>query len=312
MKSLQISFGAVTPIFLMMLTGYILRMTDIVGKTVWDGINKLIFRVFLPILLFYNIYQTNVHMAFDEKTVLFCVVGILLVFVFGYFAVCKCTKKDARRGVMLQGFFRSNVAFLGIPLVGYVCGTKALGLASLTVAVVVPLVNILAVICLERFRRGKPNFWTILKGAVTNPLVIGCALGGLFLLLGVRLPSVVETAVHNLADIATPLAMIVLGAGFTFTSLKGYGKEIFITVMAKLIVIPMLAVIAALLMGFRGKELICILCTFATPVAVASYSMAQQMDGDEKLASHLVVISSAFCIVTLFLWIFILDFMGFA
>lgn len=312
MKSLQISFEAVAPLFLMMVTGYILNVLGIVRKVVWDGINKLIFRVFLPMLLFNNVYQTDKNIAFDYKTVLFCAAGILLVFVIGYFIVCRCTKKDTRRGVMLQGFFRSNVAFLGIPLVGFVCGKDALGLASLTVAVVVPLVNILAVICLERFRHGKPKLSTLFKGIITNPLVLACVLGGIVLLLDIRIPKVVSEAISGLAGIATPLAMVALGAGFTFTSLKGYGKEIFITVTAKLVMIPMLAVITALLMGFRGKELVCVLCTFATPVAVASYPMAQQMDGDEKLASHIVVLSSTFCIITLFLWIFALDFMNFA
>ncbi len=309
MKSLQLSFAAVAPIFLLMLTGYILRAARVGSKAVFDGINKLIFRAFLPILLFYNIYNTDKHAVFDGKLILFCVLGILCVFTLGYFVVYKCTEENTRRGVMLQGFFRSNVAFLGIPLVGYVCGENATGLASLTVAVVVPLVNILAVICLERFRHGKPKMTLLVKGIIKNPLVIGCGIGLVFLLFDIKLPFVLETAVSDLAGIATPLAMVVLGAGFTFLSLKGYGKEILITVFAKLVIIPLLAVLSAVLFGFRGEALVCILCTFATPVAVASFSMAQEMGGDEKLASHLVVVSSALCIVTLFGWIFVLDFL---
>ena len=309
MKSLQLSFEAVAPIFILMLLGYVLKTLHLGSKAVFDGLNKLIFRVFLPVLLFYNIYKTEPAAVFDGRLILFCVIGILLVFVIGYFAVLKMTDENARRGVMLQGFFRSNVAFLGIVLVDYICAENTTGLASLTVAVAVPLVNVLAVVCLERFRHGKPNFWVLLKGIFTNPLVIGCALGLVFAAIDLTLPKVLEAAVSDVAKTATPLAMIVLGASFTFSSLRGYTKEICITVLAKLIFIPLLSVLTAVLLGFRGEALACILCTFATPVAVASFSMAQQMDGDEKLASHVVVISSAFCVVTLFLFIFALDYL---
>jgi len=294
---------------LLMLTGYVLRAAQIGTKAVFDGINKLIFRVFLPVLLFYNIYKTDKNAVFDGKLILFCTLGILTVFFIGYFAVRKCTQENARRGVMLQGFFRSNVAFLGIPLVGYICGGDAIGVASLTVSVVVPLVNILAVVCLERFRHGKPKVLVLLRRIVTNPLVIGCVIGLLFSMLDLHLPTVLETAVSDAAKIATPLAMIVLGASFTFSGLQGYAKDVFITVSAKLIIIPLAAVMIAALLGFRNEGLVCILCTFGTPVAVASFSMAQQMDGDEMLASHVVVVSSAFCILTLFLFIFVLDYL---
>ena len=307
MKSLLLSLEAVFPIFVLMLLGYLLKVGKIVGQTVFDGMNKLIFWVFLPTLLFYNIYSTDAGNVFDLGLILFCVVGILLVFVLGYVAVMFLTKENARRGVMLQGMFRSNVAFLGVPLVGYVCGKEAVGTAALTVAVVVPLVNVLAVICLERFRHGKPKFSVILKGVLKNPLLIGCVAGLLCLWLDIRFPSVLETPIGEVADMATPLAMIVLGAGFSFGGIKGYKKEIFVTVFSKLILIPLVMVVAAILLGFRQKNLVCILCTFAKPVAVASYAMARQMDADTDLASAVVVVSSALCCFSLFVFVFCLD-----
>lgn len=307
MKSLQLSLSAVFPIFLLMLLGYLLCRWRVGSKALFDGINKLIFYAFLPVLLFYNIYKTDLKTVFDGKVILFCVLGILCVFLVGYGIVCVCTKVPARRGVMLQGLFRSNVAFLGIPLVGAVCGADALGAASVTVAVTVPLVNVLAVICLERFRCGKPKFTALVWGILKNPLLIGCVLGLVCLWSGLRLPAVLETVTAEVAGMATPLAMIALGAGFSFGGMRGRGKEVLITVAAKLLVIPLLAVVTAVLLGFRGVGLVCILCTFGTPVAVASYSMAQQMGGDEKLASQIVVLSSAFCSLTLFFFIWVLD-----
>ena len=222
----------------------------------------------------------------------------------------KVTRDNARRGVILQGFFRSNYAILGIPLVDYVCGDSATGLASLMVTIVVPLFNILAVICLERFRNKSVKIGSLLWGILKNPLFLGCMAGAIFLLADLSLPTFVEKAVRSASQIASPLSMVILGAGFAFSGIGKYLKEILITVSAKLVIVPLFAVTAAALLGFRGEALVCILITFGAPVAVSSFSMSQQMGGDEKLAAQNVVVSSALCLLTLFGWIWALSALG--
>lgn len=295
------------PIFLPMLLGYLLKRLNFADKASFDAMNKLVFKAFLPILLFYNIYQTKLTRVLDLRLTAFIVIGVLCVFVIGNFVVLVLTKDNAKRGVMLQGFFRSNFAILGIPLVNYVCGENMIGLTSLMVAVVVPLFNILAVITLERFRSRKIHVRNLLKGIATNPLVIGCAIGASFLVFGIRLPSFLEKAVSDVSKIASPLSIVVLGASFTFSSVKGYLREILITVSARLIIVPLLLLSIAALLDFRGEALACLMAVFGSPIAVSSFAMAQQMGGDEKLAAQSVVISSVFCLFTLFGWIFVLS-----
>lgn len=298
------------PIFLLMLLGYTLKSLKLADKSVFDGMNKLIFKAFLPTLLFYNIYKTDLGEVFDIRLIAFTVVGILCVFTISYLPVMRLTKENSKRGVMLQGFFRSNYAILGLPIVTYVCGETAGGLSAVMVAIIVPLFNILAVIALERFRDGSIKPLKLLKGIATNPLVIGCLLGAVFLLLDVTLPSVIEEAVSDAASIASPLAMVVLGASFTFSGIKYSLKELLITLSARLIFVPLIMLSIAVALGFRGEALACVMVAFGSPVAVSSFAMAQQMGGDEKLAANLVVVSSAGCLVTLFCWIFILSSFG--
>ncbi len=235
-----------------------------------------------------------------------------MTFAVGYFAVLISTKDNAKRGVMLQGFFRSNFAILGIPLVGYICGEGSGGLASMMVAVVMPLFNVLSVAALECFRTGdsKLNFLRLLKGIVTNPLIIGCLVGIVFFMTGIRLPGILEKSVKDVSSVATPLAIIVLGSEFEFSAVKGCLKELVIAVGTKLILVPLIMLTVAVKLGFSGEALACILVIFAAPVAVSSFSMAQQMDGDEQLAAQLVVMSSALCLITLFVWIFSLGYLN--
>ena len=311
MESLRLSFTSIMPIFLLLLLGYGLKHLKLADKVCFDAMNRLVFKVFLPVLLFYNIYKTETAQVFEPKLILFTVVGVVCVFVVGYFVVLGITKDNPKRGVMLQGFFRSNFAIFGVPLVNYICGDSGSGLASLMVAIVVPMFNVLAVISLERFRGGsRLSVKRLLKGIITNPLIIGCIIGAIFFGFHVKLPGVLEKSVSDVSKIATPLAIIILGASFTFSSIKGYVRELAIVVSTRLIWVPLVMLTAAVLLGFRGEALACLLVVFGSPVAVSSFAMSQQMGGDEKLAGQVVVISSALCLLTLFVWIFVLGFLG--
>ena len=312
MESLKLSFEAVMPIFILMTLGYLIKKMKLVDKKSVGMINKLNFKIFLPVLLFYNIYSIHAPDVFNLKLIIFTVIGILFVFIAGYFAVLLLTKDNKKRGVMLQAFFRTNYAILGIPIVNYICGNETSGVASLMVVIVIPVFNILAVIALERFREenSKLSILRLLKGVTTNPLIIGCIIGFIVFALDIKLPSLIEKSVKDISLIATPLSIIALGAGFGFSDIRGCLRENVIVVATRLIIVPLIILPVAVWLGFSGEALACLMVVFASPIAVSSYAMAQQMDGDEILAVQVIATSSAFCLITLFLWIFALSFLG--
>ena len=312
MESIKLSFESVMPIFILMALGYFIKKIKLADKKSINVINKVIFKVFLPVLLFYNIYNTKTAEIFDIRLIVFTVIAVLVIFILGYFAVLLLTKDNKKRGVMWQGFFRANYAILGIPLVDYICRGSSKGLASLMVAVVIPVFNILAVIALEKFRGdgGKQSISKLLKGIITNPLIIGSVLGIIAFIFKVKFPFVIEKAIKDVSSIATPLSIVVLGAVFEFSDIKGCLKENIIVVLTRLVIVPLIIIPVAVLFGFTGEALACILVIFGAPVAVSSFAMAQQMDGDETLAVQVIATSSAFCLITLFLWIFALNFLG--
>lgn len=309
MQNLILSFNAVTPLFILMALGYLLKMLGVARKSDFDMINRLIFKIFLPIQLFYNIYKTTSVKTFDVSIVLFIILVECVIFGVGYVFVKFLINDNRRRAPMLQGFFRSNFAILGIPLINSICGDKVTGLTYLMVAIVIPSFNILAVFCFELFntKKGSISIKSLFKGVITNPLIIGCLLGLAFYLLKIKLPYVLEKSVGDISKIATPLAIVAIGGSFTFRSIRNCIKEVFITVFSRLVLIPFFAVTLAVMLGFRGEALACILIVFGGPIAISSFAMAQQMDCDEDVAANVVVFSSLFSILTLFFWIFILN-----
>ena len=171
---------------------------------------------------------------------------------------------------------------------------------------IIPMYNVLAVVSLEVFNGKRLNIGKILIGIITNPLIIASVLGILFVVFQVPLPTPLYDTMEDLAGIATPLAFVILGASFSFGDVGRYIKETSIVLVAKLLVFPVLFLGIALMLGFRGAPLAVLLTVFGSPIAVSSFTMAQQMGGDDKLAGQLVVFSSIFSIGTMFLLIFFL------
>ena len=311
MESLIISLEIVLPLFLLMALGYVIKLTGMMNETSVKQVNKVIFKIFLPLLVFCNIYNTELAESFNCHLLLYGVAGVLIQFVLSLCLAVLLEKDNSQRGVMLQGMFRSNFVLFGIPISTALFGDTAAGLASILIAVIIPLYNVLAVISLELFNGKKPNLGKILIGIVTNPLIIGSVLGIVFVVLKLSIPKPIYDTITDLSSIATPLAFVILGASFSFGDVGRYIKNVLIVLSAKLLVFPALFLGIALLLGFRGTPLAVLLTVFGAPIAVSSFTMAQQMGGNDKLAGQLVVFSSIFSIGTMFLLIFLLKELAF-
>ena len=240
MESLRIALEIVLPLFLLLAVGYCIKLTGIMNETSVRQTNNMIFKVFLPLLVFFNIYKTDLTSSFDMSLLLFAVVGVLLQFIISLCLVILLEHDNARRGVMLQGMFRSNFVLFGIPISTALFGDSAAGLASILIAVIIPLYNMLAVISLESFNGKKPSLWKILVGILTNPLIIASAAGILFVVLHIPLPTVLYKTVSDLSIIATPLAFVILGASFSFGETGRCVRDLCITLGAKLVAYPLL------------------------------------------------------------------------
>ena len=311
MDSLILSLEIVLPLFLLMALGYVIKLTGMMNETSVKQVNKVIFKIFLPLLVFCNIYNTEIAESFNSQLLLYAVSGVLIQFVLSLCLAVLLEKDNSRRGVMLQGMFRSNFVLFGIPISRALFGDTAAGLASILIAVIIPLYNVLAVISLELFNGKRPNIGKILFGIVTNPLIIGSVLGILFVVFQIPIPTPIYDTMEDLSSISTPLASVILGASFSFGDVGRYVKELVITLSAKLVVFPALFLGIALLLGFRDAPLAVLLTVFGAPIAVSSFTMAQQMGGDDKLAGQLVVFGSILSIGTMFLLIFFLKEMAF-
>lgn len=310
MENLLLSLEIVLPLFVVMAVGYFVKRIGLIDESLAKKMNGLVFRVFLPVMLCKNIMESSLESLMHPGIFVFAALGIVIMFAALYFLIPRIEPDNGKRGVMIQAIMRSNYAYFGIPLIQAIFPGQDVSVTSLLVVVVVPIFNVLAVVALESFRGGKANIGVILRRIATNPLIIGSLAGLALLLTGWKLPEIVMKPVNDLAKVATPLALFLLGASIDFSKTGAHVRQLALCVSGKLVLFPVLAVALAALLGFRNVELASVMVIFGAPTAVNSAIMAQQMGGDGDLATEAVVFTTAFSALTVFLFVFLLKTFG--
>jgi len=321
MDSFIYSMNATVPIFLVMILGGVIKKLNIIDDNFVNKANKYVFIVALPAMLFKDILQSDVKTNFDIRFVLYCMIVTTVCFVVIWFLTEAFMKDDTMKGSFVQGSFRSSAAILGLAFVQNMYSNA--GMAPLMIIAAVPLYNIYSVIVLT-FKAKKQNedgslidtsnVENIKKACVNiikNPIIIAIFWGLCFSILNVKFPVIIDKTITSVASTATPIALIVIGAGFEGRKAIKKIKPTIIGSVIKLILQAGIFLPIAIWMGFRNQELVAILIMLASPSTVSCYIMAKSMNNDEVLASSIIVLTTLFSSVTLTVWIFVLRMGGF-
>ena len=311
MESMLVALNAVIPFLCYISFGYIVRMKKIVSESFLQQLNQMVFRLFYPCMTFYNIYKADAESLPRPVLLIFVGASILILEAILILVVPRFVLENPKRGVVIQGIFRSNFVLFGLPLTISVFGDSAASVAAMVVTVVVTIYNTTSVVILEMFNtNGKINVKNIAFNVIKNPLLQGAVIGLVFFLLGIHVPESIVTPIAAFSDATSPLALFVLGGTLHFNEISHNLKYLVPTLSFKLLILPAVMMAIGYAFGLRELELFLLVAVYGTPVAAASYPMAQNMGGDGELAGQLVVISTVVSVVTLFFWIFLLRFVG--
>lgn len=302
------SLEATVPIFLVIVLGYVLMQIGMFNKEFTAAADKYVFHVALPLALFEDIAATDIHEVFDLKFVIFCMVVTTVMFLGVWFFANLLIKDKSIVGAFTQGTCRGSAAVFGIAFVENIYGNS--GMAPLMIVAAVPLYNIYSVIILTLHSKdreqGKGAIRTAFVNVAKNPIILGILAGLLVSLAGIRIPSIPAKAISRVAATATPIALLVVGAGFEGRKALAKLKPTITGTFIKLILLPAIFFPFAIRFGFRGSELVAILVMLGAPTTVSCYIMAKNMGNDEVLSSSMVVLATAASSVTLTMWIYFL------
>lgn len=323
MDSLIFALSAVAPIVLSVIVGYFFKKIGMMDESFAKKANKLVFRAFMPVMLFVNIYKMSLSDV-DLGFIGYCLVALFVIFALSIPACMAIAGKKDRVGVLVQAIFRSGYSLIGIPLAGSLYGDEGMMAATILSAALIPCFNVLAVISLsalggEKGEKISPK--KIILDIVKNPLIIGifaalvCVAIRTFVFekVGIefRLSDIgpLFVVLQYLANLAIPLALLVLGAQFEFSAVAALKKEIIFGTLVRTVIVPAIVLGVAFIFfrdRFSPAHFATLVAAFATPVAVPSVPMVQEMGGDVTLAGQLVVWSTLVSAITVFLVTFLL------
>ncbi len=315
MENFIYSINVTMPIFLVMVIGYILKQIGMLNDNFVTVANKFNFKVTLPFMLFKDIAGVDIKAVFDIKYVLFCAIVSTICFWVVWGTAKLLVRDKTIRGAFVQSSCRGSAAVMGLAFIQNIYGSSAMG--PLMIVSAVPLYNIFSVIVLTfeaNDSTGIDKKAKIRQAGINickNPIILSILAGLIVGLLGIQFPTLVNKTVSNVAQMATPLALITIGAGFEGRKALAKIAPTMASSMIKLVLQPLVFLPVAAWMGFSGEKMIAILIMLASPTTPSCYIMAKSMNNDEVLTASVIVTTTLMAAFTLTGWIFLLKTLGY-
>lgn len=306
MQDILFSAGAVFPLFAMVMIGRILGRVGWFDTDLIKKLNRFVFKICLPVMLFRSIQQNSVSVSENLRLVLFAEIVLFVIVLASALIVPLFVKENIRRSVLIQMTWRTNCLIFGLPVAVNLFGEAGAAPMALIMAAVIPMFNIYAVIIFAVFdakNEGKLELGRTLLNIVKNPLIIASVLGLAASAANITFPAFIDTTLGYLSSIASPLALIALGANLTTSEGKPAKGLVWTGLLLRLLIVPAASMATAVAFGFRGADLGVLLLLFASPMAVTGYVMSADAGADAHLAARYVFYSTMIVSATLFVFI---------
>ena len=303
MEQLIIVFNAVAPFFLIMGLGWFVRRREMVSEKFFPGVSKVAFFCLFPTMLFLNIYRADLAAAFDPVLVSYLVGGTVLIYAVLWFVSARFIKDKQQLVVFVHAGHRGNYIVLALPIVGVLMGPEALPTTALMLPLLVTVYNILAATLfvvngLDNNSSGFAQVKDVLLGILKMPMIIAAIIGLTVNFSGLSLPVVVERGFSSLVDMAAPAGLIAIGGALSMEKMRRNLDMAIKATVVKNLLVPLVFIVPAVLLGFRGIDLAIIAMTGLVPVTPVTYVLAVEMGGDADSAASCLILSNVAAIFT--------------
>lgn len=301
MQNIIIIADSVAPVFLIVALGIFLRQIKLINDDFIGLASRLVFSISLPALVFSELSNFDLSKSFDINEIIFLYIATIISYLLVWFFTIPFLKDGRDRSAFIQGAFRGNFAIIGFALIENLFGKEGLGKASIVLAFILPLYNVLAVIALTvpmKKEKGLDISKTFLE-IIKNPLILAVIIALPFSIFKIHMINLVSKSIDYIASLALPLALICIGGSLNIKEIKEASVKAFSASAYKIVFIPLVFTYAAYLTGFRGEMLGIIFFLFSSPTAIASFIMAEAMGSNGKLAGNIILISTLSSVVTI-------------
>lgn len=309
-ESFIAALKVVCPMMILMIIGWLCRTQGIIDRPAMKEYDRVIFKVFMPLLLFKNIYDMDFSQGFAHKEMIFAAVCMLINFVFCLKFPPVLTNDPRKSSVIGQAVVRGNYVIFGVVVSEALYGEGNIGMVIMMGVLVVPLINVFSAVILEAGRAGKSSPAKLFIAVLKNPMIIGAIFAFIFKGFNIPIPAPIWSVIRSIANSTTTVSFLSLGVGLDMAGNISDHKLLLWGVILRMLIVPGVFMPLAVLCGFRGQSLCAMMVIFAAPSAVASYPMAVAMGADGQLAGQLVCTTTVLSVITIFLWTFAFKSLG--
>lgn len=309
-ESFYAALRVVMPMMLLMLIGFVVRVRGQITRPAMKAYDKLIFVLFMPVLMFKNIYEMDFSRGFAVREMIFAAICLLLNFAFSLTFPKLLTKDGNKSSVIGQAVVRGNYILFGVAVSEALYGEGNIGAVIMLSVLVIPMINIFSAVILELNRSGKAKLGGLFLAILKNPMIIGAIFAFVFKVFSIPIPAPVWSVIRSIANSTTTISFISLGVGLDMAEAIADRRLLMWGIFLRMIVVPMVFMPLAVVFGFKGQSLCAMMIIFAAPSAVASYPMAVAMGADGQLAGQLVCTTTIISVLTIFLWTFAFKMLG--
>ena len=291
--------AAILPVFLLILVGWAMKARGFPGDGFWGPVERLTYYALFPALIVVTLARADLD-ALEILPVALALIAALATVTVLLLLVRPSLKVDGPSFTSLvQGAIRMNT-YICLAVAGALWGTAGLSLAAVAVAVIVPTVNVISVVCLARHGHGgSARPVAIARNLLRNPLVLASLLGIVLNVTGVHLPPVAGPMLEIMGQAALALGLLAVGAALDFRAARANGVAIAHNTVTKLAITPAITAGFLWLFGVEGMTAAVALLFMAAPTATSAYILARQNGGNAQLMAGIVTVQTAASVFTL-------------
>ncbi len=291
-------FNLIVPLFLIIVLGYVLKKSNVINGEFGSTLNRYVYYVALPVILFSK--TSSAKLDFSSSLIFGYLATMVVVTIFSLL-LSKFFKKD-ERGALVQGSFRSNLTYLGLPIVFYAFGDEAIGYAAIIMAVMIIFHNLITIAVFRYMdsQRGDKGWIRGIGSTLMDPLIISLVLGMLFSFGEIHMPVFLTNTIDLIAQMSLPSILLIIGVSLSFTDIRKYFLKDAVAGGLKLVVMPLVAY-NIMHLFFNAPPLITMVIVLmaAMPTAVVSVTFVKEFRGDYRFAGSIVSFNTVLSMITI-------------
>jgi hypothetical protein len=295
----------IIPIFLIIIFGYILQQRGLITAQFIQEANRFVFLFSLPVLIFTGIMKSDIK-DIGLTNILSVIIPTLVILCLAFLLALALGLKKGTLGSFVQTTFHGNITYIGLAVLYFMLGDEGLKKGSILIGFLILVNNTLAIAVLSWTSQKHGNIWKSLASIAKTPLIIATFVGIVFLYLGIPVPTLLMKSMGILANIALPMALIIIGASMSLSTIKSSFKLSGIISVMKLMVLPFISYLFCYFYAIPPRDALPGIILLATPTATTSFILANELGGDTELASGTITLSTLLSPLVFAFWAYLI------